>query len=129
MTIDMNFQPPNYFTWPRSVLRRMTIDMKIFETRVQKTRGLLEFKHALIVKIKLRVAMFAKYSLLLAAAGSAFVDAAPSTRSIQGPCAQISQQHMQDVKAGSKSDQLRGSISIDMLIRTRSTQVPRCISL
>ncbi|CAG7939861.1 unnamed protein product [Penicillium nalgiovense] len=43
--------------------------------------------------------MLTKYSLLLAAAGSALVAAAPSARSIQGPCAQISQQYMQNVKA------------------------------
>ncbi|KAJ6148563.1 hypothetical protein N7497_010545 [Penicillium chrysogenum] len=58
--------------------------------------------------------MFAKYSLLLAAAGSAFVDAAPSTRSIQGPCAQISQQHMQDVKAG-KVPKFPGALAYECL--------------
>ncbi|KAJ5479937.1 hypothetical protein N7530_005446 [Penicillium desertorum] len=44
--------------------------------------------------------MFTEYSLLLAAAGSALVAAAPSARSMQSPCAQISQQYMQGVKAG-----------------------------
>lgn len=58
--------------------------------------------------------MFIKHSLLLAAVGGTLVAAAPSgQRSTPAPCAQISRQYMHDIKIGSKSDHLEGSISID----------------